>query len=115
MSGLRSSNLSDYWRWLRRRYKRYRVTGRSMLPTLPPESEILYDPDAFAQETPRVNEVVIARHPGKNILIIKRITDVLPDGRLILSGDNRAESNDSRAFGPVHAGIILGKVISSFP
>ena len=34
---------------------------------------------------------------------------------IVLRGDNRAESSDSLAFGPVAPALILGRVICTFP
>lgn len=39
----------------------------------------------------------------------------LADGQYFLLGDNRDDSYDSRAFGPVHSGLFLGKVIAILP
>lgn len=87
-----------------------------MLPSLNPETEILYDPRAYHQRAPLPGDIVIAQHPQQSHLpIIKRVELILPDGAIVLRGDNRAESNDSLAFGPVPPSLILGRVICTFP
>ena len=116
MNDVRASKTGDYWRWLCRRYRRFRVTGRSMLPTLPPGTEILYNRRAYRRRPPRQGDIVIAQHPHQpERLIIKRVEIVLPDGQIVLRGDNRAESSDSLAFGPVHPDLLLGQVVCTFP
>ena len=86
-----------------------------MLPTLTPDTELLYDPAAYITTAPQNQDIIIARHPIEDILIVKRIAAVLPDSRLVLSGDNLRESSDSRSFGPFDPGLVLGKVICTFP
>ncbi|MCA9983374.1 MAG: nickel-type superoxide dismutase maturation protease [Anaerolineales bacterium] len=116
MDGLRASQAGDYWRWLCRRYRRFRVTGRSMLPTLNPGTELLYNPHAYQQQAPAPGDIVIAQHPQQpDLPIVKRVELILPDGAIVLRGDNRAESSDSLAFGPVAPALILGRVICTFP
>lgn len=39
---------------------------------------------------------------------------VVPEGQVFLMGDNRNNSEDSRAIGPVDSGSILGKVVLRF-
>ena len=111
MNELRGMEAGDFWRWVLRRYRRHRVTGRSMLPTLQPNTEILYDPAA----TPAANDLVIARHPLEDRLIVKRLSETLPGGQHLLLGDNRAESSDSRTFGPVTSEHLIGIVVCTFP
>ncbi|RWS06593.1 mitochondrial inner membrane protease subunit-like protein, partial [Dinothrombium tinctorium] len=69
--------------------------------------------------------VVIARSPDDpNRLICKRIVGMegdkighglfapsVPKGHVWLEGDNKLQSNDSRKYGAVPMGLIIGKVI----
>jgi nickel-type superoxide dismutase maturation protease len=87
--------------------KRYRVAGDSMLPTLKDGDEVLVVP----QQTYEIGDLVVARHPYKLTSIIKRITKISTGGNLFLSGDNPAESTDSRTFGEIPEKDILGKVV----
>ena len=113
---LRSSTLRDITLWLLRRYRRFRVTGDSMLPSLSAEQEVLVDPAAYTQARPEPGDVVVAYHPQQTELrIIKRIEFVEADGRCYLKGDNSNISGDSRQFGLVPLALLAGKVICLFP
>lgn len=49
---------------------------------------------------------------GKNIPVTSGDIDVsLAAGQLFVSGDNRPDSLDSRAFGPINADRVIGKLI----
>lgn len=85
-----------------------------MQPTFQSGEEVLVDPKAYLTQEPAVGDVVIAQHPQKNIKIVKRVVEVLPNGRFFLQGDNPVESHDSRTFGTVPQSKILGRVTSKF-
>jgi inner membrane protease subunit 1 len=70
-------------------------------------------------------DVVVSRSPQNPLkLICKRVVAVdgdllktgyfsaqhVPKGHVWLEGDNRTESHDSRAYGPVPKGLITGRV-----
>jgi nickel-type superoxide dismutase maturation protease len=87
--------------------QRYRVEGDSMLPTLKHGEEVLVQPT----ETLQIGDVVVAKHPIKqSVIIIKRISEINEKG-LYLLGDNPIESTDSRSFGEVLQKNVLGKVV----
>jgi len=101
--------------WLLRRRWRFRVTENSMLPLLWPGEELLINPYAYRHQQPAVGDVVLSRHPTKpDFLMVKRITALLDNDRYFLQGDNLAESSDSRSFGPVSRGHLVGQVTSRF-
>lgn len=86
-----------------------------MIPTLAPGDEVLVDMRAYKKVTPMVGDIVVACRPDRqDIVLVKRITAQLADGRFVLKGDNPAASTDSRAFGAVAANDLLGKVTSRF-
>ncbi len=87
--------------------QRVRVAGDSMLPILKNGDEVLVKPGKSYQP----GEIVVTRHPYKNIKIIKRITEFSTGGKLFLRGDNPAEGSDSRTFGGVEEKDILGRVV----
>ena len=108
-------SLPEILLWLLRKRCRMRVSGNSMLPLLKPGEEILIDSQAYQNTTPRIGDIVIARHPQKlNLKIVKRVICVLENGDCLLQGDNPQESTDSRGFGAVKKDYILGRVTSRF-
>ena len=80
-----------------------------MRPTLEPGDFVLVNERAFDDKTPAVQDLVLARHPFRDLLIVKRVSQV-DDGRLSLRGDNDAESMDSRGFGSVAMSQVIGRV-----
>ena len=116
-TGLPRSGWLELVRWLILRRRLLRVTGDSMTPTLPSGAVVMIDPRAYRKRTPREDEIVAACHPRQaELRIVKRVATVIEsDGgvvRLILSSDNAAAGADSRAFGPVAAELVLGRVTS---
>ena len=86
-----------------------------MIPTLTADDEVLVDTRAFAQRTPDVGEIVVAHRPDRQeVVLVKRVAGVQPDGRILLQGDNPAASTDSLDFGPVAPEHLVGKVTSRF-
>lgn len=57
--------------------------------------------------TLRVGDVVVLEHETKRLL--KRIVQIRGD-RIVVEGDNKTKSVDSRRFGPVPKKEIIGKV-----
>ncbi|MEL6489102.1 MAG: nickel-type superoxide dismutase maturation protease [Cyanobacteria bacterium J06634_6] len=91
---------------------RFHVTGNSMLPTLRAGEDVLVYPVA---KTAKIfpGEIIVCRHPQKpHIRIIKRVSEVFYDGSCYVLSDNASEGNDSRSFGVVGRGLILGRVTS---
>jgi nickel-type superoxide dismutase maturation protease len=60
----------------------------------------------------RAGDVVVVRRPDRpHLLVVKRVREVLADGRLWLAGDNPGESDDSRLFGALPAEAVEGRVL----
>jgi nickel-type superoxide dismutase maturation protease len=94
--------------WLRRR-SLVRVRGRSMLPVLSPDDEVLIRPC----RSYRVGDIIVARHPFRtDVQLIKRLARFDGQGRVWLEGLNAEESSDSRTLGAVTPDLILGRVTS---
>ena len=98
------------WRW-KNRFTTYEIAGNSMLPTLSPGDFVIVDRAAYRARAPRPSEIVLAQDPrDARRTIVKRVDRRDPEGCLWLSGDNPAESTDSRAFGAIPAALIVGRV-----
>lgn len=112
----------EFFLWLIRRRRRFRVTGNSMLPLLHPGEEVLINPfayrdreaPAYAVRAPAIGDIVVATHPYKPKLIVKRIAAINPDCSIFLIGDNLSASTDSRSFGTVSLKDVSGKVTARF-
>ena len=115
MADLIDSNLKENLIWLLGLRKRYPVKGNSMFSTLKEGETVLLNLRAYRHQPPQPNDLVMALHPQQpNQKIFKRVQFVNEYGRIYLTGDNTAESNDSRDFGALPPENILGQVTSRF-
>lgn len=58
-----------------------------------------------------VGDIVVSKHPLKSeVIIVKRIKQILEDEKLFLQGDNPdpLASEDSHNFGPVNVNLVIG-------
>jgi len=85
---------------------RFKVEERSMEPTLYPGDTIL----ARKYFNLRKGDVVIFKHPEKEIKLVKRVAKI-ENGRYLVEGDNKEMSSDSRKFGMIERESIIGKVM----
>jgi len=86
------------------------IEGDSMAPLLRHGDWILVDPDAYRARLARPRELVIVGDPrDPQRVLVKRVAGVDPGGFLEVVGDNPAASTDSRVFGPVDPGSVLGR------
>ncbi len=77
-----------------------------MEPTLLDGQFVLVDPGRPV----RPGDVVVARHPARpGLELIKRV-GAMEDDRVDLRSDNLDQGTDSRHFGPVETGSVLGVV-----
>lgn len=118
---------------VRRRYFSVQVVGTSMEPTLRPGERIIVR-RAGLSELRRGQIILVANSspfPGDPPCLVKRVValpgdpvprdgvpalrevpeDVVPDGRLVLLGDNHAASFDSRTAGYFEARALLGVAV----
>lgn len=108
-------SLREFILWLGRRRRRWRITDRSMVPTLQPGEEVLTDRLTDSDRNLCPGEIVVAWHPHRpNFPIIKRVSQINADGSCWLLGDNLAASEDSRAYGAVARSAIVGRVCCRF-
>ena len=90
---------------------RYRVEGESMSPAVAAGERVLVNRLAYRRGNPRSGDLVVVRDPRDGSrLLLKRIDRETGDGRWLVLGDNAQASTDSREFGAVERGQIVGKV-----
>ncbi len=103
---------SEVWQWVLGKRWRVRVEGRSMLPTLQPNDDVLVLP--VNRVTPLApGDIVLCIHPFRpDLRMVKRVSETFYDGGCYVLSDNAAEGNDSRSFGVVGRDRIVGRVTS---
>lgn len=94
-----------------RRFRRFAISGTSMLPTLRPGDWVLVDQQAYRARLPRRGHIVVARDPRQpERHLVKRVSSVDLHGAVRLAGDNAESSTDSRDFGAIPAEFVSGRV-----
>ena len=86
----------------------YRVAEHSMEPSLHAGDYIMVN--MWSREF-RPGDVVLLKSPEDGRVLVKRIKSISKS--VFVAGDNERESRDSRKFGSVAAGAIIGKVMGS--
>ncbi|XP_037082495.1 mitochondrial inner membrane protease subunit 1-like [Pollicipes pollicipes] len=99
-------------------------TGPSMEPTISSHDVIVTEKISPLRQRIAAGDIVVVRSPSSpRHNICKRVTAVagervgargqhlVPRGHLWLEGDNAANSNDSRSFGAVPAGLVRGRAL----
>jgi signal peptidase I len=81
------------------------VEGDSMRPALEPGDRLL-----VLRLPPRVGDVVALHRDGRTI--VKRVAAIDGDAITVL-GENAGASTDSRAFGAVPRGALLGRAVGA--
>ena len=93
---------------------RVAVAERSMEPSLWPGDWLLVRRGIRPGRAPRIRprQLVIAQRPGRpGVLLVKRAVRHEADGWWLESDNPEAGAVDSRAFGPVPAELIEGRVL----
>ena len=89
--------------WALRKRRPWRVQGSSMEPDYCAGDLVLIDPSA----KPQVGNVVVARHPFKNLDVIKYVQSVDSDQHVVLRSPS---GHDSAHFGRVPLHTVRGVV-----
>lgn len=81
-----------------------------MEPTLRAGDWLLVDPRAFEARPPHPGDLLVAADPRQPTRwLVKRVADVLPDGRLTLTGDHAAHAADAEIIAPISAESVIGR------
>lgn len=87
------------------------IKGNSMLPTLKNDDCVIFNPEL----KPKIGDIILFQHPFiQNLKVVKRISEITPEGNFIVLGDNPSESTDSRSYGAILAKNILGVAVCRF-
>jgi len=76
-----------------------------MMPTLADGEFVLVD----TSDRPQAGDLALATHPDNDVMVVKRVTEQLADGRFVVMSDN-PEGSDSRTWGPLGAERVRGRV-----
>jgi nickel-type superoxide dismutase maturation protease len=92
------------------RPRRFVVAGVSMVPTLQPGDRLVVA--RLGRVVP--GDLVVVKDPrSPSRLICKRVVS-REHRHIVVRGDNVAASTDSRAFGPVPMGWVVGRVLHRY-
>jgi nickel-type superoxide dismutase maturation protease len=85
------------------------IRGDSMWPTFSDGEKLTAS--NVSKNNLTIGDVVVSKHPLKSdVVIVKRIKEMLTDGQIFLQGDNPdpLASEDSHNFGPVNINLVIG-------
>jgi signal peptidase I len=89
---------------------RFKISGHSMEPTFKDGDRVVINRLVYLFSSPKTGDIVALKHPknGDKILL-KKIKKVVAGNQFFVVGENKLDSTDSRYFGKVNKGLILGK------
>ena len=88
------------------------VEGDSMWPTLKPKDRVIVRPLNPRSDLPAIGAIVVCIHPLQpSRRVIKRLSGVA-DNQLTILGDCPDASTDSRQWGAVPRGCLIGEVVA---
>lgn len=89
-------------------FRTFVVADTSMQPALRPGDRVL----VWTWAKPSAGHLVVLRDPeAPRSYLVKRVARRTPTGEYVVVGDNPNVSRDSRTFGPLQRGLIVGRVI----
>ncbi|KAK6509485.1 hypothetical protein TWF481_004228 [Arthrobotrys musiformis] len=108
--------------------------GPSMLPTLPTSGSVVVNNLYSRGRGVKVGDLIAAHRPDDmDVMLLKRVIGMpgdyvvidpmaaaegetmmvrVPEGHCWIAGDNLSHSIDSRFYGPVPLGLVMGKVVA---
>ena len=93
---------------------RFIVQGNSMAPAFKDTERLLINRLIYKFRSPEPGEIVVLRHPqNRQMFLLKRILRIDDSGFFVISEDLEA-GNDSRSFGAVKRGDIIGKYLARY-
>ena len=81
-----------------------------MSPTLRENQIVVINRLRYLFKTPVINDIVALKDPRDGKVLIKRIIKI-HNNKYFVQGDNKNYSTDSREFGMIEKGDILGKIL----
>jgi signal peptidase I len=95
--------------------KRFIVKGHSMEPLFKEGDRIVINTFAYLFSKPKLDDVVAFQTESqRGTILLKKIDRYLGDGEYFVVGVNRNDSRDSRYFGAIKEGQILGKYLATY-
>ena len=95
----------------RSRFGRFAVRGDSMEPTFA-DGDFITALEVPGSLNLKPGALVVIRDPrGKGREMVKRVSEAMPNGDLVVVGDSPRQSTDSRHFGPVPRDLLIGRVV----
>ncbi len=87
-----------------------------MLPTLRPGDRLQVDTRAYRDGPPRVGDIVVLVDPAEPARwLVKRVSALSRSaGTVEVRGDAAATARDSRQFGPVPLGSLVGRAVRCY-
>lgn len=81
-----------------------------MYPILKQGQAVLVNRLSYVFQNPRVSDIVVLKHPTKNMHLIKQV-ERIENRKYFVVGLNQEQSTDSRSFGLIERKHIIGKVV----
>lgn len=98
-------------RFARSRFGQFAVRGHSMEPTFA-DGDFITALEVPGSANLKPGALVVIRDPrGSDREMVKRVSEAMPNGDLVVLGDSPGQSTDSRHFGPVPRDLIIGRVV----